>query len=358
MTAAPAKRKVSVYSFEPSLSIDIFIILLFPKFQKQITAQKSRKGIPQKPLTDLLKGIIIEALANGKSCTQIAKDLDRSVSTISAFKRKYEATGISDRGFSPGRPRKSTLRMDRIIRRCVLTDRQVTTLQIQDALGGPVLSKSTICRRIHDLTGFTSWFKLKKNFVSEKNRKIRLDWAKEHLNWTVEQWRTVIWSDESPFVLRYAGRERVWRLCTERYEPWACKATVKHDVKINVWGCFSGSGVGDLVKVNGILETQQMLRILEGAFLPSLRRLHPAPEQSLFQQDNDTKHTSRLVQAWLRNLSIPVMIWPSQSPDLNPIENLWSILDRRLKTRRPQNEQQLFEVLREGWSNLERETCC
>jgi hypothetical protein len=44
--------------------------------------------------------------------------------------------------------------------------------------------------------------------------------------------------------------------------------------------------------------------------------------------------------------------WPSQSPDLNPIENLRSILDSNLKDRRPQSEEELFEILKEGWKNL------
>jgi transposase len=49
---------------------------------------------------------------------------------------------------------------------------------------------------------------------------------------------------------------------------------------------------------------------------------------------------------------VPILEWPSQSPDLNPIENLWSILDANLKNRTPQNEQELFEVLEEGWKEL------
>ena len=78
-----------------------------------------------------------------------------------------------------------------------------------------------------------------------------MKWSKEHLSWTVEQWREVMWSDESPYVLRFGKRTRVWRTFNERYKRWATRATVKHDKKINVWGGFAAHGVGKLYRVIG-----------------------------------------------------------------------------------------------------------
>ena len=60
-----------------------------------------------------------------------------------------------------------------------------------------------------------------------------------------------MWTDESPYVLRFGKRQRVWRTFNERYAWFATKATVKHDKKINVWGAFAAHGVGNLYWIKG-----------------------------------------------------------------------------------------------------------
>ena len=77
---------------------------------------------------------------------------------------------------------------------------------------------------------------------------------------------------------------------------------------------------------------------------PSARRLHG--ENYIFQHDNDPQHTATIVKQYLRNQQIEVLPWPAQSPDLNPIENLWSELDRRVDKRECTGEEELFECLK------------
>ena len=161
----------------------------------------------------------------------------------------------------------------------------------------------------------------------------------------------MLFSDESPFVMRFNKKIRVWRRYNERYNPECTRASVKHDKKIMVWGCFSAKGTDRLYKVNGIMEQVQYRKILAEQMLPSAEELYPEGGW-MFQQDNDPKHTANLTKQWFEDNGVPVLEWPSQSPDLNPIENLWSILDANLKDRRPQNEAQLFDELKTGWENI------
>jgi hypothetical protein len=133
------------------------------------------------------------------------------------------------------------------------------------------------------------------------------------------------------------------------------KATVKHDKRINVWGCFAAAGVGDLHRITGIMDQRVYHSILQRHLKPSIDRLFPL-KNCFFQQDNDPKHTARSIKTYLDNYEVPTLQWPSQSPDLNPIENLWSILDEKVKDRCPQNETELFQVLQQAWNSLEVNT--
>ena len=72
----------------------------------------------------------------------------------------------------------------------------------------------------------------------------------------------------------------------------------------------------------------------------------------IFQQDNDPKHRANIVKKYMANKGLNVMEWPSYSPDLNPIENLWSLFGRQMADRKPSNEDELFDILMHGWNQI------
>ena len=100
--------------------------------------------------------------------------------------------------------------------------------------------------------GYNSRTALRKPLVSEYNRKIRLNWAREKRSWTIDNWKNVVWSDESRFTLyQNDGKIRVQRLQEEKYKVSCLVPTVKHGGGgIMMWGCFSWHGLGPLVRID------------------------------------------------------------------------------------------------------------
>ncbi len=98
------------------------------------------------------------------------------------------------------------------------------------------------------------------------------------------------------------------------------KGTVKHDRKINVWGCFAWSGVGHLCHVKGIIKATHYKQILIHHMNPSAKDLFSGSNRQnlIFQQDNDPKHTARIVKTYFKNKGLNMLEWPSQSPELYP----------------------------------------
>lgn len=290
----------------------------------------------------------------GTSTNEIARRLHRQKGTIRTLLQKHNNTHNMNETVKrkPGtgfQNKKTTPREDRRIVREGKRDCFLSRAQIARATGVNV-SRWTISRRLR-AAGYHSYWAARKPYISPRNRVRRLAWANQHQNWTVRQWKKVLWSDESPFVLQYRGRKRVWRLHNERYRVRCMQATIKYDKKINVWGCFAYGGVGHLYRVKGILVKEKYLRILKLHMRPSARNLF-GRRRFIFQHDNDPKHTAHIVRDHLARRTFQTMQWPAQSPDINPIENLWSELDRTLSTRKPRNEDELFHILQQGWQAL------
>jgi transposase len=77
----------------------------------------------------------------------------------------------------------------------------------------------------------------------------------------------------------------------------------------------------------------------------------------VFQMDNDPKYTSKVVAKWLKDNKDKVLEWPSQSPNLNPIEDLWAELKKHAQARRPDNLNQLHQLCQEEWAKIHPTYC-
>jgi len=224
---------------------------------------------------------------------------------------------------------------------------------------GIKVSNKTIQRRLNKF-GLKGCVAKKKPFISIKNKKKRLQFAKKHIDWTVKDWKQVLWSDESKYNMKASdGAVYVRRKKGEALKMNCMRGTVKHGGggNIMVWGCMSAAGVGRLQKVDGIMTATTYIDILKNSMLPSKKEIF-GRKKCIFMHDNDPKHAAKATKAWLEKQKLEVMEWPPQSPDLNPIENLWEILNQhRDKSKRMKNTTELWEDCQKTWATITPDLC-
>lgn len=207
--------------------------------------------------------------------------------------------------------------------------------------------------------GLSAHRRQKVPYLSHHHIHSRLKWATAHKSWLIGDWRKVIFSDESKFNLFGSdGLQYCWRKKGQALDPRYTKKQVKHGGgKVMVWGCVTADGVGQLCRIDGRMDSNKYISILQEAYLGTLENLHAKRQNFILQADNDPKHTSKVTQAWLKGNCISTLDWPASSPDINIMENLWAYLDDHVRSypKNLSNSTELWNVLQEEWNKIPAE---
>lgn len=209
--------------------------------------------------------------------------------------------------------------------------------------------------KVKDLRKKLGWLADKTRYcqlVREANREKRFHFATNCIS-TGDQFDNVIWSDECNVQLDWNGTltfHRWWEPCPQKGKP-------KHPFKVCVWASISKRGASPILTFTGIMEsTFYCSEIIKETLVPFIREAFP--DSHRFMQDNDPKHTSNLGKQTMTENNVNWWKTPPESPDMNPIENLWHELKTHLRSRvKPRCKDELLAGIKQYWATVTPEKC-
>ncbi len=131
---------------------------------------------------------------------------------------------------------------------------------------------------------------------------------------------------------------------------------MKFPQSVMIWAAMSSAGVGPLCFLKSTVNAAIYQEILEHFMLPSADKLY-GDADFIFQQDLAPAHTAKGTKSWFNDHGVTVLDWPANSPDLNPIENLWGIVKRKMRDTRPNNTDEMKAAVKETWASIPPQQC-
>ena len=263
--------------------------------------------------------------------------------SVARIVRKIKLTGSIENYARSGRPKTINEAAKAFIEAEMRKNDEMTSRQIQRLARRGLTVHSSTVRRARKEQGWTLQKTRYCQLIREANKIKRLQFAEKVVE-TGDTFHNIVFTDECSVSL-----QQFRRTCYRKIgEPAKKKPKPKHPFKVHVWAGISRNGATKICIFDGIMEAQLYCSILESSLLPFL---HDKLPDHQFMQDNDLKHTSRRAKAFFEAKNINWWPTPPESPDLNPIEDLWHELKFDLESRvKPTTKQELVDGIKKFWA--------
>ena len=295
--------------------------------------------------------------SNGFQATKIAKQLNLTPRQV-----RYAIQHPPTPKKRTGRPQKATSQEVEYLIQWICASKENRRCRWEDlsvAAGLPHLGYYAIRYALRK-AGFRRRVARRKPPISEVNRQKRLQFAQEHLHWTQEQWKKILWSDETWVCAGRHTKTWVTRQSGEEWDPTCILEREQRKSGWMFWGCFNGDQKGpgifwekDWGSISSNSYCQHIIPIIEGWI-----RMNEREGQYLFfMQDNAKAHYAANTRQELQERRIQVIVWPPYSPDLNPIEMVWNWMKDYIQNHfgERMSYDRLRRAVREAWEAVPQE---
>lgn len=311
------------------------------------------------------KRIILNGIRQNMSSASIARMMNFKPGRVRMIKHRNKPEN-----FLPPKPkvhkRLTDGRVGLAIKRMISENGNLTANKIIAKLkdeikdGTPIPSKRTVCRFLQ-VNGYIIRVLKRKTMLRPQNVQKRLEWAKKHVNKDASYWDRIIWSDETTIQAIPSKKQVLFRAhkSVESKDLPSVPVAQGGGFSVMFWGCFSVLGRGELVALTETVNSETYCDTLEKYLMPDLNFIRNVLKKDmLFMQDNARPHTAKATVEFLKKHKVKVLEWPPQSPDMNPIENIWAWIKRRRDEKFPhfpKNRDELIEQVFSIWEELDDE---
>lgn len=204
--------------------------------------------------------------------------------------------------------------------------------------------------------GFDRYSAVRKPKLTEKHAAARLQWARDHEHWTIEQWLQILWTDESWVQPGRHRKVKVTRRKGEKLHRDCVEPRVQRKIGWMFWGSISGLGKGP-----GIFWEKSWGGIGSASYCEHIVPvLADYCERTglVLMQDNASGHAAKDTLAYLASLGLQPIYWPANSPDLNPIEDVWEKMKDYIEEHNPEIHRsypKLRAAVAEAWNAIVNE---